>query len=127
MISWVVGSLHLKIQDCREKSHLNLNKNNQLELSVCKSIDDCLTAMSRNLKNKDFYVYKLKNTNIKKKIPSVKEVPDSSITNEVWLLEPSEFELVGKIRVTGTKGDGLSYTYGDNTAELYRWKWSYVK
>ena len=96
-------------------------------ISVCKSIDDCLTAMSRNLKNKDFYVYKLKNTNIKKKTPSVKEVPDSSITNEVWLLEPSEFELVGKIHVTGTKGDGLPYTYGDNTAELYRWKWSYVK
>ena len=96
-------------------------------ISVCKSIDDCLTAMSRNLKNKDFYVYKLKNTDIKKKTPSVKEVPDSCITNEVWLLEPSEFELVGKIRVTGTKGDGLSYTYGDNTAELYRWKWSYVK
>lgn len=96
-------------------------------ISVCKSIDDCLTAMSRNLKNKDFYVYKLKNTDIKKKTPSVKEVPDSSITNEVWLLEPSEFELVGKIRVTGTKGDCLSYTYGDNTAELYRWKWSYVK
>ena len=96
-------------------------------ISVCKSIDDCLTAMSRNLKNKDFYVYKLKNTNIKKKTPSVKEVPDSSITNEVWLLEPSEFELVGKIRVTGTKGDGLPYTYGDNTTELYRWKWSYVK
>ena len=96
-------------------------------ISVCKSIDDCLTAMSRNLKNKDFYVYKLKNTDIKKKTPSVKEVPDSSITNEVWLLEPSEFELVGKIHVTGTKGDGLPYTYGDNTAELYRWKWSYVK
>ena len=96
-------------------------------ISVCKSIDDCLTAMSRNLKNKDFYVYKLKNTNTKKKTPSVKEVPDSSITNEIWLLEPSEFELVGKIHVTGTKSDGLSYTYGDNTAELYRWKWSYVK
>lgn len=96
-------------------------------ISVCKSIDDCLTAMSRNLKNKDFYVYKLKDTNVKKKTPSVKEVPDSSITNEVWLLEPSEFELVGKIHVTGTKGDGLSYRYGDNTAELYRWKWSYVK
>ena len=96
-------------------------------ISVCKSIDDCLTAMSRNLKNKDFYVYKLKDTNIKKKIPSIKEVPDVSITNEVWLLEPSEFELVGKIHITGTKGDGLSYTYGDNTAELYRWKWSYVK
>ena len=96
-------------------------------ISVCKSIDDCLTAMSRNLKNKDFYVYKLKDTNAEKKTPSVKEVPDSSITNEVWLLEPTEFELVGKIHVTGTKGDGLSYTYGDNTAELYRWKWSYVK
>ena len=96
-------------------------------ISVCKSIDDCLTAMSRNLNNKDFYVYKLKNTNIKKKTPSVKEVPDSSITNELWLLEPTEFELVGKIHVTGTKGDGLPYTYGDTTAELYRWKWSYVK
>lgn len=96
-------------------------------IPVCKSIDDCLTAMSRNLKNKDFYVYKLKDTNAEKKTPSVKEVPDSSITNEVWLLEPSEFELVGKIHVTGTKGDGLPYTYGDNTAELYRWKWSYVK
>lgn len=96
-------------------------------ISVCKSIDDCLTAMSRNLKNKDFYVYKLKNTNIKKKTPSVKEVPDSCITNEVWLLEPAEFELIGKIHVTGTKGDDLSYTYGNNTAELYRWKWSYVK
>ena len=96
-------------------------------ISVCKSIDDCLAAMSRSLKNKDFYVYKLKDTNVKKKTPSVKELPDVSITNEVWLLEPSEFELVGKIHITGTKSDGLSYTYGDNTAELYRWKWSYVK
>ena len=54
-------------------------------------------------------------------------VHDVKITGEVWYTEPVELECVGKIHVTEDDGkDGLKYTYGNKTAELYGWNWKWI-
>ena len=94
------------------------------------SIDKCLAGMSSNLDGKTFSVYKPKNTsrhNIFK--PNKKAVPDSSITDEMWICEPCSLKKVGTIKITGNRGEsGKQYKYGKNTATLYDdWTYDFVK
>ena len=50
------------------------------------------------------------------------------ITGEVWYIEPVELKCIGKIHVIKDDGkDGLKYTYGNNTAELYGWKYDHLQ
>lgn len=95
------------------------------------SIDGCLRALSQNVNGKEFYVY---NPEISSKHtvykPTQKEVPDVKVTNEHWILQPVTLYCIGKIRVTGEKGNGIPYKYGDKnqyTAELYDWKWKWIE
>lgn len=95
------------------------------------SIDSCLRALSQNVNGKEFYVY---NPEISSKHtvykPTQKEVPDAKVTNEHWILQPVTLHCIGKIRVTGEKGNGIPYKYGDKnqyTAELYDWKWKWIE
>lgn len=95
------------------------------------SIDGCLRALSQNVNGKEFYVY---NPEISSKHtvykPTQKEVPDAKATNEHWILQPVTLHCIGKIRVTGEKGNGIPYKYGDKnqyTAELYDWKWKWIE
>ena len=89
------------------------------------SIDQCLMAMSANIKDKGYYVYIPYNIDVNKlRKPTVKDVPDSTITGEVWSLEPIKVKCVGKIKVLNAKDISHSYTYGNNkNAEL--WEWEY--
>lgn len=95
------------------------------------SIDGCLRALSQNVNGKEFYIY---NPEISSKHtvykPTQKEVPDAKVTNEHWILQPVTLYCIGKIRVTGEKGNGIPYKYGDKnqyTAELYDWKWKWIE
>lgn len=95
------------------------------------SIDGCLRALSQNVNGKEFYVY---NPEISSKHtvykPTQKEVPDAKVTNEHWILQPVTLHCIGKIRVTGEKGNGIPYKYGDKnqyTAKLYDWKWKWIE
>lgn len=89
------------------------------------SIDQCLMAMSANIKDKEYYVYTPYNINTNKlRKPTINEVPDSNITGEVWSLEPIKVKCIGKIKVLNAKDISHSYKYGNNnTAEL--WEWEY--
>ncbi len=97
---------------------------------VCFSttIDGCLSALSMNLDNKILYVYTLDNCskhNIY--VPSIEEVPDCEITNEVWCLEPCTVSYYGTIKITGSYNKGYEYTYGNGKiAELYKWKYKLI-
>ena len=95
---------------------------------ICFSttIDGCLRAMSQNLKDKKLYVH-IPDKKYKIYKPTIDEVPDSKITNEVWILEPVKMKCVGIIQVKESIGDGLSYTFGNNTAELYNWDWIWIE
>lgn len=87
------------------------------------TIDQCLMALSQNLKDSEFYVYTPDGEyDIHK--ATKKEVPDSVVTDELWITEPVKVKCIGKIHVKKDKGlDGHKYTYGKNTAELYDWDW----
>ena len=96
------------------------------------TIDQCLMGLSMNLKDKEFYVHiPYPEININKLIykPSIKEVPDSKITGEVWIKVPIKSICIGKILVTGDAGEpGIPYTYGNGqTAELYKWNWKWIE
>ena len=92
------------------------------------SIDKALMALSSNLTNKEFYIHIPvgKYTTYK---PSTKEVPDSKITGEIWVLNPVKIICIGKIIVIKDKGlEGHKFKYGDNKeAELYDWEWKWIE
>lgn len=92
------------------------------------SIDKSLMAMSMNLKGVELYVHEPVSYNLTTKKPSVKEIPDSKIIGEVWVLEPVKIKCIGKIKVIEDTGDpGIPYKYGDKTAELYKWNWEWIE
>lgn len=91
------------------------------------SIDKALTAMSQNLKGKDFYVHTPDGV-VETKHPTAEEVPDVGITGEIWVTTQVKLKCIGKIHVASDDGKpGITYSYGDGkTAELYGWKWNWV-
>lgn len=91
------------------------------------SIDKALTAMSQNLKGKDFYVHTPDGV-VETKHPTAEEVPDVGITGEIWVTTQVKLKCIGKIHVASDDGKpGITYSYGDGkTAELYGWKWDWV-
>lgn len=97
-------------------------------ISLCKSVNGCLTAISANLKNKVFNVYLIDESYA---IPNIKEitnneVPDQSLTEEVWVLNPIKLKYGFKIRVLGAYPKSLKYKYGKDWAETYRWKYNVI-
>ena len=93
------------------------------------SIGKCLTALSTNNTNTEFYVH-IPDPNKKYKVyePSIKKVPDVKITNEHWIKEPVKLKCIGKILCIKDAGkDGIKYKYGDKEAELYEWEWKWLE
>ena len=85
-----------------------------------------LSAISQNISNKQFNVYEPVNKHDVYKPNSI-AVPDSKITNELWVKEPVLLKSVGKIKVTGDDGkDGMKFEYGDKQAELYGWNYKWL-
>ena len=99
------------------------------------SIDKCLMALSRNCSLEEFYVQiPDPSNNFKIYKPNTKEVPDSGITDELWILEEVNQICIGKIKVIGDDGKpGHKFTYGpfNNptkfSAELYGWNWEWIE
>lgn len=90
-------------------------------------VGSCLTAMSSNVKGKKFGVYEPVNKPTVFK-PNRVLVPDSEITNELWVVEPVKLRKVGDITCTGSTDDsGKKYTYGNYEAELYSWEYEWHK
>lgn len=97
---------------------------------VCfaKSIDGALMALSQNLKGKELFVHQPVDPDFHNIVePSLEQVPDVELTTEVWYTDDIEVKTIGKILVEEDDGlPGHKYTYGDNEAELYGWKWKWL-
>lgn len=113
-----------------------LTKNGYEDNTICRvcvapSIKSSLIALSKNLKDVELYVHIVDNISQAKQCkPSVNLVPDSIITNEVWITNSVKLKCVGKIKVLDAYGDGLKYKYGEKNqyeAELYSWKYKWIE
>lgn len=102
--------------------------NTTARVCFAPSIDQCLMGLSNNCRGKEFYVH-IPDSNIIYYKPTVKQVPDSKITGEMWCKSEVRLKCVGKIKVLRDKGlPGKKFTYGKNkTAELYDWDWEWIE
>ena len=99
---------------------------NTPRISFAPSIDKCLAGLSQNVDGQTFSVYEpndiSKHTVYK---PNTKAVPDSGITDELWICENVPLKKSGTITVTGNRGEaGRIFSYGDQQAELFD-DWTY--
>lgn len=96
---------------------------------ICVSTDigKCLTALSYSLDGKIFYVYIIQSDKWMK--PTLNQVPDAHLTDEHWVLEDAIPQLYCKIKVGNAceNLEPLTYKYGDNVAELFRWNYKIIK
>lgn len=119
-----------KLQPKIPSNFLTLNGyENNTEKRVCfsPSIKKCLRAMSQNLTGKELYVHVPISNKLDVYTPTIKEVPDSKITGEVWIKTPVKIKCIGKIKVDkASDNDGIEYKYGNNTAMLYDWDYHWV-
>jgi hypothetical protein len=93
---------------------------------VSTSVEGCLRALSRNLKDAKLFVYSVENTfDSVIKRPSKKEVPDSGITEERWILGKTALKLEYMIQVDKSVGKGMPFSFKikneEYTTELYNW------
>lgn len=97
-------------------------------VSFAKGIDECLMGLSQNVSGQVFNVYEPANrSKLSIYKPNTKAVPDSNITGELWVTDPVELKLVGRIKCIGDDGKpGKPFIYGNQTAELYGWKWEWI-
>jgi len=102
-------------------------ENKTARISFAESIDGALVGISSNLKGKVFFIYEIDEEYIKPEIKRIsnKEVPDQSLTGEVWVLNTVKIKQTGKIKVTEAHSKPLKYKYGEIWADTYKWK--YVK
>ena len=94
----------------------------------CKTIEKCLMALSKNCKNLVFNVYEVDNISDYQVFkPNTIEVPDSKITEELWILTPVKLKFIGKIKCIGSvENDGYIFNYGHKTAKLYAWEYEWL-
>ena len=99
-------------------------------ISFAPSIDKCLMGLSQNLEGKRLYVHiPIIENRTKIYKPTKSQVPDSKLTNEIWILTNVKIKCVGTIIVKSTpdnKPHKFSYGPDDKfTAELWDWSWSW--
>ena len=97
-------------------------------VSFAPSINQCLMGLSQNVTGKTYYVYEPAD---KKKLdiykPNAKAVPDSDLTEELWVTNDVKLKRVGKIKCTGDTGEeGHKFKYGNQEAELYDWNYRFL-
>lgn len=96
-------------------------------ISFAPDIDKCLMGIPQKCSNMEFFVHEPVG-HVRTKNPTIKEVPDSDITKEIWALEPVTLKCIGKIKVIGDANEeGISFNYGKQTAELYKWNWKWIQ
>jgi len=95
--------------------------------SFAPTIDGCLVGMATNLSGKEFFVHEPENYDaIEIRKITNNEVPDASLTGEVWVTTPVKLKVVGKIKVGEAIDKPLQYKYGNHVAETYKWEWAHV-
>jgi hypothetical protein len=125
---YFVSDQHLKKLNPRIPCNF-LTKNgyeeNETKRVCCSlSIEGCLIGLSKNLKGKILNVYEVLDDDFI--TPSIKQVPDSFITYEIWYLHDVKLNFIGKIKIKDVS-NSYKYKYGNKIAETYSWNYGWIK
>ena len=102
--------------------------NKHKRVCFCKTIEQCLMALSKNCKDIIFNVYEVDDVSKYQVFkPEIIEVPDSKITEELWILTPVKLKYIGKIKcIDSIENEGHIFKYDDKTATLYEWTYQWL-
>lgn len=97
-------------------------------ISFSTSVSGALSMMLGDIRTKEFYVYTIPNINVNEiYTPSLDQVPDRAVTDEIWMLKPTKLIYYGKIKVTDTKSQPIPYIYGGNKkGHIFRWNYTWL-
>lgn len=95
-------------------------------VSFSKTVSGALRGLSADIKGKVFNVYSPTQSPTVV-IPSIEQVPDVQITEEIWVVERVTIKKVGVIVVGDATQTSYKYNYGDQTAELWDWNWEQIE
>ena len=94
---------------------------------VCfsETIDGCLSAICPSI-NKNLYVYVPIDSNLKPYKPTLKQVFDSKVTNEMWVMDDVPVKCVGILQTMDIRGKVMhkNYIKVDGFMEyIFNWRW----
>ena len=105
----------------------NYEENSTPRVCFSDSIDKCIMALNKKCEDEELFVH-IPDGKYTVYKPNKNEVPDTLITKELWIESPVKMKCIGKIKIIGDSGeDGLKFSYGDKTAELYHWDYKWIE
>lgn len=93
-------------------NRMNSEENTIPRICVSTSINGCLTGAIRYKKGDTLTIYSCETDDFYQ--PSIKEVIDSPLTGEIWILNPVKFEFFTKVIITNVfenKFEGLENNF----------------
>lgn len=95
-------------------------------ICAAHSIDSCLIALHQNLVGRTFHVYTIDRP-FRSMYPTIRDVPDVEITNEVWVLDPVHLSYIGDIKIISTIDTPVgTYEIPDHPPiALYQFEWEW--
>ena len=102
--------------------------NNTPRICLFSSVSGALCSKIGDIKEKEFYVYTIPRTEVNSVVvPTIDQVPDRAITDEIWLLKPVKLIYYGKIKVANAKPNPIPYIYGKNKkGHIYKWNYTWL-
>lgn len=98
--------------------------NHTKRVCLCKTVDDCLTALSNDLEDTVFYVYTADIENVY--YPTIDELPDVELTGELWGFNDLKMKYVKTIKVSNKHiKDGFYCVNGEKKIS-YIWDYDTV-
>lgn len=97
-------------------------------ISFSTSVSGALSMLIGDIRGKEFHVYTIPREHINEIfIPTIDQVPDRAITDEIWMLKPTKLIYYGKLKVGEAKGQPIPYIYGGNKkGHIYKWNYSWI-
>lgn len=97
-------------------------------ISFSTSVSGALSMLIGDIRGKEFHVYTIPREHVNEVfIPTLDQVPDRAITDEIWMLKPTKLIYYGKLKVGKSKGQPIPYVYGGNKkGHIYKWNYSWI-
>lgn len=121
--------LHPRVPD-NTMTHNGYENNKVPRVSFGPSVRQCLLALPIKREGMRLFVYQPAKDVLYTR-PAKSDVPDSGVTEEIWVIEPVKMKKIGVIELTESEEEGHEYIYGKlfkkRKATLYGYNYKYLE